>query len=374
MKRFFRKIHLWLLVPFGVVITLICFSGAMLVFEKEMTYMADDRLRMDGGEAGRALPMGVLAAKAAAELPEEVRITGVSVSGDPCEPYRMSLSKPRKAYLLVNQYTGEVLGRGGRTPFFAAMFSLHRWLLDKGRPEGRPAYGKIVVGVSTIMFVVALLSGVAVWWPKTRRALAAGLKITLRQGRLRLWRSLHVAGGMYAIVLLLVMALTGLTWSFPWYNKAFYSLLGVEAAAGKGSHGGARAAVTDGGAACWQAVYDRLRADNPHAPSITVGCGTASVSLGGLGNTRAADRYTFDPSTGRITSVARYADAAPGGKTRGWVYSLHTGTFGGWITRILWFVAAMIGAALPLTGYYLWVRRMAARRRAKVKIQDKSFS
>lgn len=365
MKRFFRKIHLWLSLPFGVVITLICFSGAMLVFEKEMTYMADDRLRMDGGGAGRALPMDVLVAKAAAELPSGVRITGVSVARDPREPYRVSLSKPRKAYLLVNQYTGEVLGRGGRTPFFAAMFSLHRWLLDKGRPEGRPAYGKIVVGVSTIMFVAALLSGVAVWWPKTRRALAGSLKVTAGKGRFRLWRSLHVAGGMYAVLLLLVMALTGLTWSFPWYNKAFYAVLGLDAPVRKGSHGGGKEQAATGGTARWQDVYSRLRAANPQAEQITVGCGTASVSLGGLGNARAADRYAFDPSTGRITSVSKYADAAPEGKARGWIYSVHTGAFGGLFTRILWFVASLIGAALPVTGYYLWARRVFARRRAR---------
>ena len=33
MKKVFRKIHLWLSVPFGLLITLICFSGAMLVFD-----------------------------------------------------------------------------------------------------------------------------------------------------------------------------------------------------------------------------------------------------------------------------------------------------------------------------------------------------
>lgn len=36
MKKIFRKIHLWLSVPFGLIITLVCFSGAMLVFENEV--------------------------------------------------------------------------------------------------------------------------------------------------------------------------------------------------------------------------------------------------------------------------------------------------------------------------------------------------
>ena len=365
MKRIFRKIHLWLSLPFGIVITLICFSGAMLVFEKEITEAAGGGMYKVDPSAGAPLPIGELAAKVKAALPEGVKVTGVTVSRDPAEPYRMSLSKPRKAYALVDQYTGEVKGRVERPAFFAAMFRLHRWLLDTGRPADRPAYGKIVVGVSTLMFAVALLTGVVLWWPKTRRGLRNGLKITVGKGRFRLWRSLHVAGGMYALLLLLAMALTGLTWSFPWYNKAFYAVLGFDAPARKGSHGGGKEQAAPGGTARWQDVYDRLRADNPHAARITIADGTATVSLEGAGNTRAADRYTFDPSTGRVTSVSKYADAAPQGKVRGWIYSVHVGSFGGWVTRTLWFLAALFGASLPLTGYYLWARRVFARSRVK---------
>ena len=37
-----------------------------------------------------------------------------------------------------------------------------------------------------------------------------------------------MAGGMYALVVLLAMSLTGLTWSFDWYRNAFYAVCGVE--------------------------------------------------------------------------------------------------------------------------------------------------
>ena len=378
MKRIFRKIHLWLSVPFGVIITLVCFSGAMLVFEKELTRLFGEDIYKVEKTDGRPLSVDSVAAVVARTLPDGVRVTGVTVGGDPAEAYKVNLSKPKRAAVYVDQYTGEVKGRQERPAFFSAMFRLHRWLLDTGRPEGRPAWGKIIVGVSTIMFVVALVSGVAVWWPKTRRALRNGLKISVRKGSFRLWRSLHVAGGMYALLLLLAMALTGLTWSFPWYRSAFYAVFGVEMTAKGGAHGaddgkndggkerngrsgGRRAAAS--GAAVWQKVYDRLRADNPHSASITVGNGTASVTFSKFGNSRAADRYTFDRHTGHITSAVKYADSAPSGKLRGWIYSVHTGTFGGLLTRVLWFIASLFGASLPLTGYWLWLRRLRKKRR-----------
>lgn len=41
---------------------------------------------------------------------------------------------------------------------------------------------------------------------------------------------------MYALVLLLAMSLTGLTWSFTWYRTAFYKVFGVEVQQ-QGGHG-----------------------------------------------------------------------------------------------------------------------------------------
>ena len=57
----------------------------------------------------------------------------------------------------------------------------------------------------------------------------------------------------------------------------------------------------------WQTAYDALRARNPEYEQITVSDGTAEVAFGGLGNQRAADKYTFDKSTGSITSASPYA-------------------------------------------------------------------
>lgn len=377
MKKLFRNIHLWLSVPLGIIITLVCFSGAVLVFENEIAKLSAPRLYRAEPSGRAPLTVDSVAAIAARTLPEGVRVTGVTVSDDPTEAYRVSLSKPKRAAMYVNQYTGEINGRAERKPFFTAMFRLHRWLMDTGRPEGRPAWGKITVGVSTLLFALALLSGVAVWWPRNGKALRNSLKLTLRKGRFRLWHSLHVAGGMYALIILLAMALTGLTWSFAWYRNAFYAAFGVKQEARGGSHGdsgsktrGSRGHGDKGrhkqkataGHDVWQKVYDKLRADNPASPAITVGDGTATVSLGTTGNGRASDSYTFDKRSGRITSSTPYAQSSPSGKMRGWIYAVHTGSFGGIITRILWFLAALLGASLPLTGYYLWIKRLSRKR------------
>ena len=386
MRKIFRNIHLWLSVHFGILITLICFSGAALVFEKEVMELCHRELYFVKKVEAAPLPMEQLMTKVAATLPDSVSVTGVNISSDPERAYQVTLSKPRRASMYVDQYTGEITGKYERAPFFNFMFRMHRWLLDSMKQDGGIFWGKMIVGTSTLMFVFVLISGVVVWWPRTRKALKNSLKIVANKGWRRFWYDLHVAGGMYALVFLLAMALTGLTWSFQWYRTGFYKTFGVEvqpsmghgnAAANATAKGGKRDGKPEGregrGAhryspyTNWQQVYEQLAEANPDYKQISVSDGSASVAVPRFGNQRGTDRYKFNPRNGEITETTLYKDLDNSGKIRGWIYSVHVGSWGGMLTRILTFVAALIGASLPLTGYYLWIRKKIKRRPASPK-------
>ena len=391
MKKIFRKIHLWLSVPFGLIITLVCFSGAMLVFENEVNEWFRRDLYYVETVKESPLSMDKLLEKVATTLPDSVSVTGVSISSDPGRAYQVSLSKPRRASLYVDQYTGEVKGKSERSGFFMFMFRMHRWLLDSMNPGNEGIFwGKMIVGVSTLLLVFVLISGIVIWWPRTRKALKNSLKITATKGWRRFWYDLHVAGGMYALIFLLAMALTGLTWSFPWYRTAFYKVFGVEvqqrAAQGHEQKSDAQKRNTKLAAhrekkregnevrkgennhsdmysvtspfVYWQEIYDKLRRQNPEYKQISISSGTASVSFNRFGNQRASDRYSFNTDNGEFTETSLYQHQDKSGKIRGWIYSVHVGNWGGMFTRILTFIAALLGAALPLTGYYLWIKRL----------------
>ena len=397
MKKIFRKIHLWLSVPFGLIITLVCFSGAMLVFENEANEWFRRDLYYVETVKESPLSMDKLLEKVATTLPDSVSVTGVSISSDPGRAYQVSLSKPRRASLYVDQYTGEVKGKSERSGFFMFMFRMHRWLLDSMNPGNEGIFwGKMIVGVSTLLLVFVLISGIVIWWPRTRKALKNSLKITATKGWRRFWYDLHVAGGMYALIFLLAMALTGLTWSFPWYRTAFYKVFGVEVqqrvAQGHEQKSDAQKRDTKLAAhrekkregnevrkgersrrpennhsdmysvtspfVYWQEIYDKLGRQNPEYKQISISSGTASVSFNRFGNQRASDRYSFNTDNGEFTETSLYQHQDKSGKIRGWIYSVHVGNWGGMFTRILTFIAALLGAALPLTGYYLWIKRL----------------
>ena len=387
MKKALRKIHLWLSVPTGIIITLVCFSGAMLVFEKEITEAIKPELYFVKEAKGEPIPMQELMEKVEETLPNSVSISGVTVFADSTRTYQVSLSKPRRASIYVNQYTGEVTGRSERLPFFDTMFHLHRWLL--GSSSG---VGKLLTGICTLVLVFILITGILMWLTNRNKPLKASLAIHVTKGWGRFWHDLHVAGGIYTTIFLLAMALTGLTWSFSWYRTGFYACFGVESSEkggahgeggnshgeGRGSRGEGRYSHGDGrnnhegnhgeGRGFhrrspyrhWEDVLNEVALKNPGYQQITLKPEVAEVVPEGRLSMRAADKYSYDRRSGEITDVQLYSAGKKDTKVRSGVYMVHTGSWGGIITRILNFLAAFIGATLPLTGYWLWFRRKRA--------------
>ena len=387
MKKAFRKIHLWLSVPTGIIITLVCFSGAMLVFEKEITEAIKPELYFVKEAKGEPIPMQQLMEKVEETLPDSVSISGVTVFADSIRTYQVSLTKPRRASIYVNQYTGEVTGRSERLPFFNTMFHLHRWLL--GSSSG---VGKLLTGICTLVLVFILITGILMWLTNRNKPLKASLAIHVTKGWGRFWHDLHVAGGIYTTIFLLAMALTGLTWSFSWYRTGFYACFGVESSEkggahgeggnshgeGRGSRGEGRYTHGDGrnnhegkrgeGRGFhrrspyrhWEDVLNEVALKNPGYQQITLKPEVAEVVPEGRLSMRAADKYSYDRRSGEITDVQLYSAGKKDTKVRSGVYMVHTGSWGGIITRILNFLAAFIGATLPLTGYWLWFRRKRA--------------
>ena len=378
-RKLFRKLHLWLSLPFGLIIMTTCLTGALLVFEKEITELVrHDSYTIPVRKTGR-LSLQSLLERVARETPDSVQITSVTIPSDFRHAYTVGLSKPRRAGVLVDPYTGKIVGQSGRLPFFTTVRELHRWLLDGMKPDSEGIFwGRIIVGTSTLLFVCILLTGLFLWWPKKLKGVGKRLKISLRHGRQRLFYDLHTVGGVYVFVLLLAMAMTGLTWSFEWYRTGFYKVFGAEMAeGGKGDKGpkkdkrkdapreeGAEQAKLPASYIYWEeAVSYVIEVSEADYTEITVKDGEVEVPLAGLGNIRATDSFRFDKKTGQMTEYKAYREAKRDKKLRGWIYSIHTGAWGGLFTRICYVLAALFGASLPLTGYYIFYQRKWGKKR-----------
>ena len=117
MKKLFKELHIWLSLPFGIVMAITSFTGAALIFEKEITESLQSDYYFVEPTADGAIPLDELIANIETELQPEQRVTGVVVSPDPERSYKVNLSEPRRAAIYVNQYTGEALGQPERLEF-----------------------------------------------------------------------------------------------------------------------------------------------------------------------------------------------------------------------------------------------------------------
>ena len=361
MKRFFAKLHLWLSIPFGLVIAIVCVTGAVLVFEDEIKNMNHPERYLADEVKEEALAPSQIVARAQQMLPDSVTVTGIRMFGEPERNWRLYVDKGWSR--CVNPYTGRITGEDTGDEFVRTTTRMHRFLLHSYRYGVDTPWGKLVVGYSTIAFVFILISGIVIWWPINKKMLKNRLKISTRRGSFRFWYDLHVAGGMYASIFLLAMALTGLTWSFKWYRTAFYTALG--GAPTQSPHGRSRTAEVPAiDYAQWDKVYAQMSERYPDCKSITLKNGNVLVSTNHYGNIFASDRFAFDPSSGDITKSDLYDDSSRYSKLKGWVWSVHSGQWGGIVTRLLHCIAALLGAVFVLTGYYFWIRRLMRPRKS----------
>ena len=377
MRKLSKILHRILSIVVGIFISIICFSGAMLIFENELTEWQNPHLYNVTPLESGARPLTSLLPEILATQPQGAEITYVDIKDNPSKSYTIDIDfgNDESKTVFVDQYTGKILGeKPDDIAFFTVMYRLHRFLLQS-RPQGDGIFwGKRIVGISTIIFVFIIITGIVVWVPRRGRSWGSRFKISVKHGWHRLWYDLHVAGGIYVALLLLVMALTGLTWAFPWYRTAFYGILAPErnelSTTENNSLDIAANEPTDTTTltqfAVWQRVYDAVKQRSNYV-EVSINPDEVRARISDCGNRRASDYYEFDTATGAITSVELYKNMSNNSKLRGWVYSLHTGSWGGFWVRLIYFIAAMFGATLPLTGYYLWIRRIFLRKTKKGK-------
>lgn len=392
MKQFIAKIHLWLSVPLGLIVTVICLSGAALVFEGEITRALHSKLYLVKTPVGvQPLAPSQLVVRISQQMPDSLHLSSLQLSSRCDESCMITFRETGRRRLSVNPYTGLVNGWIESSAFFDTMRKLHRWLLDPPESKGEKSVGKIIVGASTMCLVVILVSGLILWIPRNRKALRNRLKISFSNGHRRFYYDCHTSLGFYATLLLLVMALTGLTWSFGWYRTMAYALLGGgqqniavqentlqktdlgnrngRERTGKGTAdlklGEVRSEVETlkFDYAVWDEVLTQLTVHYPAYKTIVLTQTEAQVAR--QSTIRRTDRIMFDPRSARLGEITRYEDMPRQQRLRAWFYALHTGSWGGIWTKLLYFIAAFIGATLPLTGYYLWWKRNSNRRRTK---------
>ncbi|PKA97083.1 putative iron-regulated membrane protein [Flavobacteriaceae bacterium MAR_2009_75] len=267
--------------------------------------------------------------------------------------------------VFLNPYSGEVLHiKDHLSGFFAFILKGHvrLWL--------PPEIGEQVVSISILLFMLILVSGLILWWPKKKSNLKQRLRFKWKPGTR--WKrknfDLHSIVGFYVYSLALVLAFTGSVMAFNWFYYGFYKAIGGEKRAEFYIPNNINTAETiEIDVLPIDRLIPLLREDSPNALNYEVHYpATDSTSIyvevahsEGLyydNDYRFFDQYTLEEiETNGI--YGKYDDAKFADKLIRMNYDIHIGSIGGIIGKIIAFLTSLIIASLPVTGTLLWYGR-----------------
>lgn len=195
MRKFLFNTHLLIALAAGAFIVTLGITGSIMAFEPEVDHLFHSK-RSYVVPTGSAHSLGEIGAVASRAVPGQ-RITAYRTSTSPDISWQV-LFESNTVY--IDQYTGEVLGVYGDGPeFLDYVHQLHLRLLWQGR--GSP--GERIIAWSGVAMLLLIISGLYLWWPFKRFTLTRGVT-----GR-RWWLEFHNACGIFSVIFLLLLCVTG---------------------------------------------------------------------------------------------------------------------------------------------------------------------
>jgi len=388
----FRQIIFWghlmsgLLI--GSVLLVMAVTGALLAFEPQIVPFAEKNVRevrapADGTER---LSLNTLLAKAR-EGADGKQPSGLMLFSAADKSTAVQFGRGGGS-LFLNPYDGEVLGPESK------LHSAMHFVEDLHRKLALGETGKRVTGICNIAFLLMILSGLYLWWPKQWNAGSLRAILLFKRnlsGKARDW-NWHNVIGFWSSPILLLTVVTGMIMSFAWANNLLFKMTGTEppppqqrpmglgmkgpeasrASGGVGDNRGAREneksrppervnldaafETLQRQFPRWQSVNFRLpggpaQGPVPASPQITA----IVVQKGSPSFFR--DQLFLDPQTGAVIRLEPFAKQSRGRQARTWVKFLHTGEAWGLAGQALMFASALGAVLLVYTGFALSWRR-----------------
>lgn len=357
-KKSIRQIHLWLGLASGLVVFILGITGAIYAFQDEIKGLVyKDRLYVEPGKS--RLPLSVLLPIAIEAIGKDHKISRAELSQTAGRTYMFrALKVDKKAFgywnyyqyydkVYLNPYNGKVVFKeNAKAEFFTVVLALHMNLLLGD------LVGHFIIRWSVVCFVILLLSGMVLWWPKNwkLKQLKKSFQVKWNAKFKRLNYDMHNVFGFYSFLILMVVSLTGLMWSFELTTekkaKVFSDttqVLGLTPV---------DQILQQAQKASPETAY--FLYNFPAAKSGTVNVSAYQDKM------RLYDReqYRFDRYNGQLLhQTGSFDQLSLGQKVIAMNYDLHTGSVLGLTGKILAFFAGLIAAGLPVTGFLIWWKK-----------------
>nr|WP_314494750.1 PepSY-associated TM helix domain-containing protein [uncultured Chryseobacterium sp.] len=376
-KKWSAKLHLWFGLSVGFIVFIVSLTGTMYVFKNEIQHLLRKDVMYVKPETitQKTLSVELLREKVSQEINEKTQISSVEIHLDRNRSYEfLYYEKDKKAWnyfdeikinklVYVNPYTGQILGiYNEKYDLFPILKSIHWSLLLKAD------WGKYVVGIPVVLFIIMLITGIILWWPKNKK---------MRKGRfsfewknVKTWKrknyDLHNILGFYASFIALIMSLSGIYFAYPWVKNALNITLSSspelpieKEIRSPDSSAGKNNAVFDITSQETQKLYPAsssfripLNGKNKKGKELQ---NIPVTVYGEEGRFAIRNQLVFDQYSGRLLLNKSHQQLNTAEKYAHANYDIHTGSYFGIIGKIIWFLAGLVCTSLPVTGFLVWI-------------------
>lgn len=368
-KKIIRKLHLWMGLISGPIIFILGVTGCILAFEKEIQHLLDRENRIETNT--QRFPLSQIGGNVQRYLGKKKQISSLEISADPQQAWRFRTFQEdendgiwywnEKSYyesVFVNPYSNKILGlENSEFSFFRVILYLHWSLLLK------TSIGQPIVGIATLLYFLSLVSGLFLWWPKNKTTAKKrfAFKWKSTTGIRRKIYDLHSILGFYLVSIGVTLAFTGMVWAFPWLNKAIQSVLSEQGAKELSLPQNVAAknpetadpleelycqVTRETSLAKGYAFYFPKSADNPHITTVAI-----------FDKSHQSIVFTANKYTGKIVGRVSFSDKDSAQKFEDLNYDIHLGLILGIPGKIIVFIASLLSASLPVTGFLIWYKR-----------------
>jgi len=366
-----RKIIFWCHLPVGVtagvVILIMCVTGVLLSYEKQITSWADTRgYRSAPPTAGaQHLPVETLIAKA-----RETRgamPTAITLKSDSEAPAEVAFG--RETTVFANPYTGAMLGEGSQKTraFFRTVTDWHRWLGAKGDNRN---VARAITGACNLGFLFLVMCGFYLWWPRNWNLKAVRNVTWFRRGLPSKARDFnwHNVIGFWSAVPLFIVVLSAVVISYTWAGNLVYRIAGETPPAPRANQ---PAPTRDNAAqptfenlnSAWARAEQQVsdwRTISLQLPTAAAAPLTFNIDSGTGGQPQKRAQLVLDRATGNVVRWEPFSSYTRGRQLRSILRFAHTGEVVGVIGQTIAGLVSTGGAVLVVTGLALAIRRLLA--------------
>lgn len=369
-KKIIGKVHLWLGFTSGLIVFIIAITGCLYAFQTEISELTQSSFRNVAAQNAPYLLPSQIKEIAEKKLPgKHVHSVQYGLKDRASVVTFFSFGEDAYYYsVYVNPYSGEVLQvKNMDRDFFRIVLMGHYYLW---LPE---AVGQQVAIYATIIFVVMMITGLVLWWPRNKAAAKQRFSIKWSAAWRRKNYDLHNVLGFYMTWIAIIMAITGLIFGWQLLANAIY-----KGAGGKKSLTYAepfsdttKLAIVktppplgEAGRGPVDQLWLRMQQENKNAETIDMHFpaepkGSIEVAVNTDADTYWKSDYRFfDQYTLKELPVdhiyGQFKDAKAADKLLRMNYDIHVGAILGLPGKILAFFASLIAASLPVTGFMIW--------------------